>query len=95
MNGENNVRYKMAGWSNYGDAPLPKFHVHQVVEDAGEGVAGERGEEDEGDDGVAEVVVLFKLRNKLEMESHHSPGEFFIHMGSMPSVKSALSREKK
>lgn len=49
----------MAQRPDDGDAALAEAHVHGVVDDGGEGVAGERGEEDERDDGVGEGVVLF------------------------------------
>jgi hypothetical protein len=51
----------MAGWAYDGDAALSEADVHVVVEDGGEGVAHEGGEEDQGNDGVGEGVVFLKL----------------------------------
>jgi hypothetical protein len=42
-----------------GNAALPEAHMHAVVDDGGESVAEEGGEEDQGDDGVGEIVVGF------------------------------------
>lgn len=43
------------------DAALAEPEVEVVVEERGGDVADEGGEEDQGDDGVADVVVFLKL----------------------------------
>jgi hypothetical protein len=59
MHGEDDVGDEMAEGGDDGDAALAEIDVHLVVDGGGDGVAGEGGEEDEGDDGVGELVVFF------------------------------------
>ena len=42
----------LESWGGDGDTELPKVHVNAVDGEGGEGVAGEWGKEDAGDDGV-------------------------------------------
>lgn len=44
-------------------AQLAEAHVYFVIEEGGQSVAHEGGEEDEGDDGVVYAVVDFELRS--------------------------------
>lgn len=61
MDGEDDVGDHVAGGRHDGDAALAERHMDAGVSEGGDGVAGEGGEEDEGDDGVGEVVVLLEL----------------------------------
>lgn len=61
MQGEGDEGYEVADWRHDGDASLAEFHVDAGVGECGDGVACEGGEEDERDDGVAEVIVCFEL----------------------------------
>ena len=54
---EYGVGDEVAERSGDADAALAKLHVNLRVEDGGRGVAGERCQKDERDDGVIEVVV--------------------------------------
>lgn len=61
-------------WCSNRHAELPKVHVDAVNEEGREGVAGEGGEEDAGDDGVRDVVVSLKLaRVSIEILSEKRP----------------------
>lgn len=51
----------MRGRAERCHAALTKVHVNGIVEDGGARVADDGGEEDEGYDCVAEVVVCFQL----------------------------------
>ena len=51
----------MAGWSDDGNAALAEADVHCVVEDRGEGVAGEGREKYQGHYCVGQGVVFLKL----------------------------------
>lgn len=46
---------------NEGDAAAAKGMMEAGVGEGRDGIAGERREEDEGDDGVADVVVFLEL----------------------------------
>lgn len=52
MDSEDDVREEVAEGPHDCHASLPESDVHEVVYARGEGVAEERGEEDEGDDCV-------------------------------------------
>ena len=56
--GDDDVGEEVADGTEDGDAALAEFHVDGVVEQRGQVVADERGEEDQRDDGVAQPVVL-------------------------------------
>lgn len=56
-----NVADDFTDWCGDGDPELAEVHVDPVDEEGGEGVAGEWGEEDAGDDGVGDVVVCLEL----------------------------------
>lgn len=43
------------------DTPLPKGLVNTGVGEGGDGISGERGQEDERHDSVTEVIVGFQL----------------------------------
>jgi hypothetical protein len=84
MNCQDNVGDNVAGWSDDCYSTLPESHVDRAVDDACERVTDERREEDERDDCVTEVIVLFKLKNMLGIEPDNLMDKSFVHMGSMP-----------
>lgn len=57
--GEDDVGNEAGSDAEDGDAAAAKAEVDGVGGESGDGVAGEGSEEDEGDDGVVEVVVGF------------------------------------
>lgn len=59
----------MGGGAESCNAALAEVHMNPIVEDGGGGVADDGGEEDEGYDCVAEVVVCFELFARLSI--HH------------------------
>lgn len=75
----------MGGGAEGCNTALAEIHVNRIVEDGGGGVADDGGEEDEGYDCVAEVVVCFELEARLlilVISSRKTNGD--LHMGSMP-----------
>lgn len=62
----------MRGRAERCNAALAKVHMNRIVEDGGGGVADDGGEEDEGYDCVAEVVVCFQLT--VSIITHYSKG---------------------
>ena len=62
--------------------------VDEVVEQRGEEVADEGGEEDEGDDGVADAVVGFDLTGEVSWLVAIMPVGGNIRMGVVPVMES-------
>lgn len=61
VHGEDDKRGDVAQRRHDGDAASAEAHVNLRIGHGGDGVAGEGSQEDEGDDGVAEVVVFLEL----------------------------------
>lgn len=60
VGGQNGVGQDVAERRGDGDPPLSEARVDHGVGEGGDGVAGERGQEDQGHDGVVEVVVVLE-----------------------------------
>lgn len=61
MYSQDDVGDYMTGGGHDGDAALAEAHVDAGVCEGGDGVAGEGGKEDEGNDCVGEIVVFLEL----------------------------------
>ena len=68
MRGEDRVGDDVTDRGHDGNAALPKLHVDASVREGGNGVAGKGGQEDERDDGVTEIVVVFQLDVTLALD---------------------------
>ena len=90
MHGDDDEGEKFAAGGDEGDAPAAVAQVEAVADESGEGVANEGGEEDEGGDGVGEVVVAGDLGVACK---YGGAGEVIIMMGE--SVRRAGGDRKR
>lgn len=58
MQAVNYVRREMEPRAEHSDAALSDLEVDPVVQSRGSHIARQRGEEDEGDDGVCKAIVF-------------------------------------
>lgn len=85
VDGQDDVGDDVAQRRHDCDTALAEFHVDAGVCKGSDGVASEGGQEDEGDDGVAEVIVFFQLVNGSVRRLRVNLMLEFVHMESEPA----------